>query len=92
MSLTLFYSELQSKKTRRKEIVDWTKFLFIIIGLLFYIIILKIIGYFAATVIFLFYLLKVADTSGWIVPLLISFGTSVAFYLLFVYYLKVTLP
>ena len=92
LSLTLFCSPLQSKSTNEQEKVDWTKFIFIIIGLLFYILILKIIGYFAATFIFLFYLLKVADTSGWIFPLIISLGSSATFYLLFAYYLKVTLP
>jgi putative tricarboxylic transport membrane protein len=92
LSLFLFYSRLQSKKANEQEKVDWTKFLFIIIGLLFYIMILKYIGYFAATFIFLFYLLKVTDTSGWIFPLLISFSSSAIFYLLFAYYLKVTLP
>lgn len=92
LSLALYCIPVQSKSTNEQEEVDWTKFIFIIIGLLFYILILKIIGYFAATFIFLFYLLKVSDTSGWIFPLLISFGSSVTFYLLFAYYLKVTLP
>lgn len=92
LSLALFCSPLQSKSNEKAEEVDWSKFIFIIIGLLFYILILKIVGYFAATFIFLFYLLKVADTSGWFFPLLISFGSSATFYLLFAYYLKVTLP
>lgn len=92
LSLALFCGQLQSKRTDEQEKVDWTKFLFIIIGLVFYILILKIVGYFTATFIFLFYLFKVADTSGWISPLLISFGSSATFYLLFAYYLKVTLP
>jgi putative tricarboxylic transport membrane protein len=92
LSLILFYKQLQAKKTNNPEKVDWTKFLFIIIGLLFYIMILKLIGYFAATFIFLLYLLKVTDTSGWIFPLFISFSSSAIFYLLFAYYLKVTLP
>ncbi|MCC5465890.1 tripartite tricarboxylate transporter TctB family protein [Pelosinus baikalensis] len=92
LSLLLMFRQFRLKKTNNKEAVDWTKFLFILIGLAFYLMILTIVGYFVATFIFLFYLFKVADTSGWRVPLAISFCGSAAFHLLFTYYLKVALP
>lgn len=99
-ALTLIVNQLGTKKMieqeqgqgQGQEQVDWTKFLFVIIGLLFYIMILNIIGYFNATFIFLFYLFKVADTEGWIIPLLMAFCSSAVFYLVFNRYLAVTLP
>ncbi len=92
LSSLLIFRQFRFKKTTNKEAVNWTKFLFILIGLIFYLMILTIVGYFVASFLFLFYLFKVADTSGWRVPLAISFCGSAAFYLLFSYYLKVALP
>lgn len=92
LSLSLLYKQLQSKKKSILDKVNWTKFIFIIIGLLFYISFLNIIGYFAATFIFLFYLFKVADTEGWIMPLVVSFSSSALFYIIFANYLSVLLP
>ncbi|EIW16295.1 MULTISPECIES: tripartite tricarboxylate transporter TctB family protein [Pelosinus] len=92
LSLLLIFRQFQSKKTTNKEAVNWIKFLFILIGLMFYLMILTIVGYFVATFLFLFYLFKLADTSGWRVPLAISFCASSAFHLLFTYYLRVALP
>ena len=92
LSLAIFISQLQSAKRATQETVDWTKFIFVIIGLLFYITILTNIGYFAATLILLFYLFKVADTAGWLTPLLVATASSTAFYLLFARYLAIPLP
>lgn len=92
LSLILLFSHFRTKNIKQQDRVDWTKFLFLIIGLLFYIMILNIVGYFIATFIFLAYLFKIADTAGWFSPLSISFCSSAIFYLLFAYYLKVTLP
>ncbi|MBP2627005.1 MAG: hypothetical protein H6Q68_1716 [Firmicutes bacterium] len=91
-ALFLIFKQLRSKESIPKENVDWTKFIFILIGLLFYITIFNIIGYFAATFIFLFYLFKIADTKGWIFPFMMAAGSSIVFYLLFKYFLAVTLP
>jgi putative tricarboxylic transport membrane protein len=92
LSLTLLYKQLRSSKSSVQDKVNWIKFIFIIIGLLFYISFLNSIGYFAATFIFLFYLFKVADTAGWLMPLLVSFSSAAIFYLIFANYLSVTLP
>jgi putative tricarboxylic transport membrane protein len=92
LSLILLYKQFRSNKSPMQDKVNWTKFIFIIIGLLFYISVLNIIGYFAATFIFLFYLFKVADTSGWLMPLLVSLSSSAIFYIIFANYLSVTLP
>jgi len=92
LSLTLLYKQLRSNQTSVLDKVNWTKFIFIIIGLLFYITFLNMIGYFAATFILLFYLFKVADTAGWRMPLLISFSSATIFYFIFANYLSVTLP
>jgi putative tricarboxylic transport membrane protein len=91
LALTLIVKQLVTKTTTEQDKVDWTKFLFVIIGLLFYIMVLNIIGYFCATFIFLFYLFKVFDTAGWIIPLIIASGGSTVFYLTF-RYLSITLP
>lgn len=95
LSLIILIRQFRSGKAGQKtepEPVDWTKFIFVVIGLLFYITILTNIGYFAATQILLFYLFKVADTSGWLRPLLLASTGSIAFYLLFARYLAIPLP
>ncbi|QDR79444.1 tripartite tricarboxylate transporter TctB family protein [Sporomusa termitida] len=79
-------------KPVKQDMVDWTKFIFVIIGLIVYITVLNIIGYLAAAFIFLLYLFKVADTGGWLVPVAMAGSCSVIFYLVFGYYLAVTLP
>jgi hypothetical protein len=91
-SLILLCRQSHFREKKAQLPVDWTKFLFIIIGLLFYIIILNSIGYFFATFILLFYFFKLGDTVGWVFPLVISLCSCAVFYLLFSYYLKVTLP
>lgn len=92
LALLLIINQLRTKKSASLETVDWTKFIFIIIGLIFYIILLNIIGYFIATFIFLLYLFKVADTTGWIFPFIIAISTSSSLYFLFERFLGITLP
>lgn len=92
LSLVLVFKQIGSKETTSNEKVDWTKFIFIIIGFVFYITSLSNIGYLPATFIFLFYLLKVTDTSGWRNPLLIAVVSSFMCYLVFERYLAVPLP
>lgn len=92
VALLLLWRQLRSKKTNALHPVDWTKFIFILIGVLFYITVFNIIGYFAATFIFLFYLFKIADTAGWLLPFILAASSSSIFYLVFKYYLAVTLP
>lgn len=92
VALLLVFNQLRSKESIPKDNVDWTKFIFILIGLLFYITTFNIIGYFTATFIFLFYLFKIGDTKGWIVPFMMAAASSTVFHLLFKYFLAVTLP
>jgi len=92
VALLLIVNQFQSKKIATQNKVDWTKFIFLIIGLLFYIMIFNIVGYFIATFIFLFYLFKIADTSGWVIPFMMAAASSTLFHLIFKYYLAVTLP
>lgn len=92
LSLAILIHQLRSTEKATQEPVDWTKFIFVIIGLLFYVTILTNIGYFAATLILLLYLFKVADTAGWLAPLLLATTSSIAFYLLFARYLAIPLP
>jgi len=92
LSLLLLVRQARSKTAIPCEKADWTKFLFIIIGFSFYIAVLSSIGYLLSTFIFLFYLLKVTDTSGWRQPLLIAVISSAACYLVFGRYLAVPLP
>ena len=80
------------RKPVKPDMVDWTKFLFVIIGLIAYITVLNIIGYLAAAFIFLLYLFKVADTGGWLLPIAMAGSSSIIFYLIFGHYLAVTLP
>ncbi|MBP2629566.1 MAG: hypothetical protein H6Q70_194 [Firmicutes bacterium] len=92
VSILIMFKQLQTKTSSSSNSVDWTKFIFILIGLLFYITVFNIIGYLTTTFIFLFYLFKIADTTGWFLPFTMAACSSTAFYLLFKYYLAVTLP
>ena len=92
VALVLMFNQLRTKKNTFQHNIDWTKFIFILIGLLFYITIFNVIGYFVATFIFLFYLFKISDTTGWVMPFTMAAGSSTVFYLLFKYYLAVPLP
>lgn len=92
ISLWLLASQVWSARQASADKIDWTRFIFIVIGFLFYITFLQNIGYFTATVILLFYLFKVNDTPGWLFPLLLAAGCSFGFYLLFVSYLAIPLP
>lgn len=68
------------------------KLIFLIIGLLVYLIIFHFLGYRAATFISLFYLLKVTETAGWVYPCFFSAGIAVSFYFLFSELLGTNLP
>jgi len=92
VALALMFTQLRLKKAPPQKTVDWTKFIFILIGLLFYITLFNILGYFTATFIFLFYFFKIADTPGWLFPCMMAVGSSTVFYLLFKDYLAVALP
>lgn len=92
VALLLIVNQFHPRKSVTQDKVDWTKFIFLIIGLLFYIMIFNVVGYFTATFIFLFYLFKIADTSGWVIPFMMAVTSSTIFHLIFKYYLKVTLP
>lgn len=92
ISLWLLAKQIWSTRQSTSDGINWTRFIFIVIGFLFYITFLNNIGYFTATWILLFYLFKVTDTPGWVFPLLLAAGFSFAFYLLFVRYLAIPLP
>ena len=92
VALVLLFNQIHTKKIPVYPKVDWTKFIFIMIGLLFYILLFNVIGYFTATFILLFYLFKIADTTGWIIPFVMALTSSTLFHLLFKSYLSVTLP
>jgi len=92
VALVLIIKKWHSKEITDQHHVNWTKFIFIIIGLLFYITIFNIIGYFVATFIFLFYFFKIADTTGWLLPAMLAAASASIFVLIFKYYLAVTLP
>lgn len=92
LTLALTSSQFRTKKTTKQPETDWTKFIFIIIGLLFYITMLTFIGYLVATFIFLLYLFKIADTPHWLLPLTVAACSALALYLLFDRLLVVTLP
>lgn len=92
VAIVILSTTLHTKKATTEKEVDWTRFLFLIIGLVFYIMIFTIAGYFSGTFIFLFYFFKISDTKGWFLPLGMAFISSSVFYIIFKYYLAVTLP
>lgn len=91
-AIFVLFQQFRGKKAPVAEAVNWSKFIFISIGFLFYVAIFNRVGYFAATFIFLFYLFKVTDIVGWRFPFLFSLGTATILYILFKQYLSVALP
>lgn len=61
-------------------------------GCLAYVLMLDHIGFLISTLVVMVYLLKVTEVEGWILPILISAGTSLGFYFLFEKMLGVMLP
>lgn len=92
LSAAILMKQCKEKTAKRAAKTDWMKFSFIIIGLLFYVTLLNVIGYFVTTFIFMIYLCKVADVAGWLTPLLIGAGVAMSLYLVFEQFLAVTLP
>lgn len=92
LSLMLVIKLVLQNRVKVTDATNWRKFILIIAGLVIYITILDVVGYFFATFIIMFYLLKVTDTIGWACPLFIAAGVSVVGYLLFREYLNVYLP
>lgn len=92
VAFVLIFKKRHAKEITDQPHVDWTKFIFIIIGLVFYITLFNIIGYFVATFIFLFYFFKIADTTGWPLPALLAATSATIFILIFKYYLTIPLP
>lgn len=63
-----------------------------VLGLVVYLILIGLIGFWVSTFIAMIYLLKVSDTKGWTVPLLVSAGVSAGLYFVFGYLLQVSFP
>lgn len=72
--------------------VNGRKLIFATIGLICYLVILSVAGYFLATFITLLYLFKVTETTGWKQPLVISVGMAAGCYFIFKQYLGIYLP
>lgn len=78
-------------RTEQEGPVNWRKFVFWLIGLVFYTALWYFLGYLAATFCMMLYFLKVTDTPGWSRPLLLSSATALIFYLLFSRFLGIKL-
>lgn len=73
VSLLLLYRQFRGKSDLpAAEGADWTKFIFILIGLFFYLLLFKMLGYFMSTFVFLFYLFKLSEPEGWFAAFLFS--------------------
>ncbi|MCM0758705.1 tripartite tricarboxylate transporter TctB family protein [Sporomusa sphaeroides DSM 2875] len=92
LALTIVIRSWPVKATGKTGNVNWRKLIFIIIGIVAYIIIMQLAGYLAATFIILFYLLKMAETPGWLTPGLFSAGIALSFYFIFEKFLGSKLP
>ena len=79
-------------RNKSEGCIHLRKLVFIIIGMIVYILLLKLAGYVFAVFISLLYLLKMTETEGWVFPCLFSVGTAVGFYVLFGILLGSNLP
>lgn len=92
LTVAIWVSRKSKELTAGITGIYWRKLFFIILGLIFYIIFLQMVGYIAATVMFLFYLFKVTDTVGWLAPGVLSTTVAISFFIVFVKLLGVILP
>ena len=92
LSLALLIRQLRGHRASIENHINWRKFSFLLVGFLFYIAVLHLLGYFFTTFLFLFYLLKVTDTAGWKLPFCIALGSSAILCLFFQKLLGLTLP
>lgn len=93
VSAVLFFRALRKPRDNRSYNVDWTKFIFILIGFLIYLITFKFVGYCAASFLFLFYTFKLYYSNvGLLKPALFAGSSVLFFYGLFHYALHVPLP
>jgi len=96
LALVLTISALFQKGCKEtgsaKADINGRKLIFLIIGILVYLILFRLLGYMAATFISLIYLLKVTETAGWVYPCFFSAGIAVSFYFLFSELLGSNLP
>lgn len=89
----LLLQQWQKPNSSHNDNLDWTKFLFIVIGLAFYLTIFKYFGYCLASFVFLFYTFKLAYTNTGIMrPLIFSGVSTSVFYLVFKCGLGVPFP
>ena len=92
ITIILLLRQWSVKKVFLQDDIDWTKFIFVVIGLLFYITSLNAIGYFTATFMTLFYFFKIGDMTDCTLPFTMALSSSTVLYLLFDYYLAIPLP
>lgn len=93
LSVSIVIGQLLKKQSDTEtDVVNWRKFVFVLIGLVFYVVLLGSMGYILATFIITFYLLKVTDTPGWISPCFISVGNALGVYFVFKTFLQANLP
>jgi hypothetical protein len=94
LSAINFYKVARTKRTADKPALDRTGFIKLAIfvaALVGYLGSLKYIGFFPATFIVLFFLIKLS-TSKWWMPLIVSLSVTAAFYLVFSLLLGIQLP
>ncbi|HHW02187.1 MAG TPA: tripartite tricarboxylate transporter TctB family protein [Thermoanaerobacterales bacterium] len=73
----------------KMDIIKLVKF---VAGCIVYVFMLDYTGFLIATFVVMVYLLKVTEVQGWVLPVIVSAGTSLGFYIVFEKMLGVLLP
>lgn len=93
LSCRLFYETFKyANKEKRKDILDYKKFLIIFVSAILYVVLLETIGYVITTFLFLLISFQTMEKGSWLKTLLISGVFSYGIYFLFVEVLEGTLP
>lgn len=92
VSATLLVSACRQRPRPVPRPVNELRLTCILIGSFFYAAVIKSLGYAVTNFLFLFYLSKVANASGWKVPFIFSFSCAIGLYLLFDLMLGINLP
>lgn len=83
---------LRRQEDGADEYLGRHKMTLFVLGLLSYVVLIKIAGYLPATFLLMVYLLKITETVGWFFPIVVSAGVAVSFFIVFQHFLGIVLP
>lgn len=92
----LYFAFYLKKSLDRKKVLQEKRFMKKMISMIVvfvaYIFLIKVIGYFLASMVFFSLTFKIAGFKSWLIVGVLSTGISISFYAIFVYWLNIVFP